>query len=84
MVKSIVRSDEVWVEVQDSGPGIPVDELPHIFERFYRGDTSRSRHQGGSGLGLAIAKKLAEAHGGNLIANNLEGKGSVFRLTLPY
>ncbi len=71
------------VEIRDSGSGIPPDALPHIFERFYRVDRSRSREEGGTGLGLAIARKLAEAHGGTLIAaNNPEG-GALFRLSLP-
>jgi signal transduction histidine kinase len=71
------------VEIRDSGSGIPPDSLPHIFERFYRVDRSRSREEGGTGLGLAIARKLAEAHGGTLIAaNNPEG-GALFRLSLP-
>jgi len=71
------------VEIRDSGAGIPPDALPHIFERFYRVDRSRSREEGGTGLGLAIARKLAEAHGGTLIAaNNPEG-GALFRLSLP-
>jgi signal transduction histidine kinase len=71
------------VEIRDSGSGVPPDALPHIFERFYRVDRSRSREEGGTGLGLAIARKLAEAHGGTLIAaNNPEG-GALFRLSLP-
>lgn len=69
--------------VHDSGPGIPAEALPHVFERFYRADRSRSRMEGGTGLGLAIARQLAEAHGGSLTAaNHLDG-GAVFELTLP-
>jgi signal transduction histidine kinase len=71
------------VEIRDSGSGIPPDALPHIFERFYRVDRSRSREEGGTGLGLAIARKLAEAHGGNLIAANIPEGGALFRLSLP-
>ncbi len=71
------------VEIRDSGSGVPPDALPHIFERFYRVDRSRSREEGGTGLGLAIARKLAEAHRGTLIAaNNPEG-GALFSLSLP-
>ena len=52
--------------VTDSGPGIPAEEVPHVFDRFYRGDRSRSRATGGSGLGLAIARQLVEAHDGSI------------------
>jgi heavy metal sensor kinase len=73
---SIVMSDNAVV-VRDTGPGIAADDLPHVFERFYRGDKSRSR--GGTGLGLAIAKRIAELHGGTIAVSN----GSEFRVTLP-
>ncbi len=66
------------VNVQDDGPGIPAEDLPHIFERFYK-----SADSGGMGLGLAIAKQLVEAHGGSLTAENAPGKGTIFRITLP-
>lgn len=73
----------VQISVYDSGPGIPHEALPHVFERFYRVDRSRSRSEGGSGLGLAIARQLAEAHGGSLtVANHPQG-GAVFILSLP-
>ena len=71
------------ISIHDSGPGIPEDALPYIFERFYRTDAARSREQGGTGLGLAIARQLAEVHSGSLTAaNHLEG-GAVFTLRLP-
>jgi signal transduction histidine kinase len=73
----------VLLTVQDSGPGIPQEALPHLFERFYRVDRSRSRLEGGTGLGLAIARQLAEAHGGDLKAANHPQGGAVFTLTLP-
>jgi signal transduction histidine kinase len=73
----------VQISVHDSGPGIPPEALPHVFERFYRVDRSRSRSEGGSGLGLAIARQLAEAHGGSLIAGNHPQGGAVFSLSLP-
>jgi signal transduction histidine kinase len=69
--------------VSDTGPGIPQDALPFIFERFYRADKSRSRAEGGSGLGLAIARNLARAHGGDLTATNHASGGALFTLTLP-
>jgi two-component system, OmpR family, sensor histidine kinase BaeS len=73
----------VRLTVHDSGPGIPEDALPFIFERFYRADKSRSRTEGGSGLGLAIARNLARAHGGDLTATNHASGGALFTLTLP-
>lgn len=73
----------VEVFVSDTGAGIPPEHLPHIFERFYRVDPSRSRATGGSGIGLTIARQLVEAHGGSLWAESEVGKGSSFRLTLP-
>ena len=69
--------------VQDTGIGIPDQELPRIFERFYKVDRSRTRNTGGTGLGLAIAKHLVEGHGGRLWADSKEGAGSTFYFTLP-
>jgi two-component system sensor histidine kinase BaeS len=73
----------VRLDVHDSGPGIPDEALPYIFERFYRADKSRSRIEGGSGLGLAIARQLALAHGGSLTAANHPQGGAVFTLQIP-
>jgi two-component system, OmpR family, phosphate regulon sensor histidine kinase PhoR len=67
--------------VQDTGSGIPADELPRIFERFYKAD--RARSGGGTGLGLSIARHIVEAHGGKIWADSLEGQGSTFRFTIP-
>jgi two-component system, OmpR family, sensor kinase len=69
--------------VSDTGEGIPAADLPHIFERFYRVDKSRSGNQGRSGLGLAIAKAIADAHGGSLEVASQPGTGSTFTLKLP-
>jgi histidine kinase len=70
--------------IQDTGIGIPPEHLPHIFDRFYRVDKSRSRAHGGSGIGLTIAKHLVEAHGGKIWAeSDGEGRGSAFLFTLP-
>ena len=66
--------------MEDSGPGIPTDSIDRIFERFYRLDSGRARAEGGSGLGLAIARKLAEAHGGTLTAENRAEGGARFTL----
>jgi len=80
----VVHGDEgVEVRVTDTGPGIPPKDLPHLFERFYRGDRARSRASGGSGLGLAIAKQWVEAHGGMIRAENAEGGGARFTIRLP-
>jgi signal transduction histidine kinase len=73
----------VLVSVEDSGPGIPEDQLDLIFERFHRLDPGRARSEGGTGLGLAIARKLAEAHGGGLHAQNRPEGGARFILNLP-
>lgn len=74
---------QIRVSVHDSGPGIPLDALAHVFERFYRADRSRSRSEGGTGLGLAIARKLAEAQAGSLSAENHPRSGAIFTLQLP-
>jgi signal transduction histidine kinase len=73
----------VEVSVVDSGPGIPAAELPHIFERFHRGDPSRARSTGGFGLGLAICKALVDAYNGTIEAVNLPGQGTQMRVQLP-
>jgi signal transduction histidine kinase len=73
----------VMVSVRDSGAGIHPDDLDHIFERFYRGEKSRSRSTGGSGLGLAIAKGIVEAHGGRIGVESQMGKGTLFYFILP-
>jgi signal transduction histidine kinase len=77
--------DDEWVEVgvRDTGAGIAVEDLPYIFERFYRADKSRSRATGGAGLGLAIAKQLVEAHGGRIEVQSEIGQGTQFTFTLP-
>lgn len=82
-LRSYVSGDVVAVEVADTGSGIPADEVPHVFDRFWRAEKSRSRSTGGSGLGLAIVLKLAEAHGGTADVVSTEGRGSVFTLRLP-
>ncbi|MFI9585153.1 sensor histidine kinase [Streptomyces sp. NPDC052236] len=73
----------VVVDVEDTGEGIAAENLPHVFDRFWRAEKSRSRRMGGSGLGLAIVRKLAEAHGGTVHAVSTKGEGSVFTLRIP-
>jgi signal transduction histidine kinase len=77
------RSSVVVFEVSDSGPGIPPDELPQIFERFYRTDKARARETGGSGLGLAIVQRLVEMQGGRIWASSALGRGATFHVALP-
>ena len=72
-----------WMEVTDTGEGIPDDDLPHIFDRFYRGTDASGRKTRGSGLGLAIARALVEAMDGSLTATSAPGDGSTFRIELP-
>jgi signal transduction histidine kinase len=73
----------VQVEVHDTGEGIDAQDLPHIFERFYRGDKSRTRATGGAGLGLAIAKGIVEAHGGEIRVESAPGQGTTLVFQLP-
>ena len=77
------RQDTVRVTVADTGPGIPADAQPHVFDRLYRADPSRDRATGGSGLGLTIARQLVEAHGGAIWVESEEGSGSRFGFDLP-
>lgn len=73
----------VLVDVQDTGEGINPDDLPHVFDQFYRGEKSRSRTTGGSGLGLAISKAIVEAHGGRIGVESAPDEGTRFFFTLP-
>jgi two-component system, OmpR family, sensor kinase len=72
------------LEVSDSGPGLSAEQAAHVFERFYRGDPSRSRDHGGAGLGLAIVAAIVEAHDGTVTAESTPGAGTTFRVTLPH
>jgi signal transduction histidine kinase len=77
------KNGQGCVEVADDGPGIPASELPHIFERFHRGDSSRARNTGGYGLGLAISKALVEAYGGTIEPQSKPGEGTRMVVWLP-
>jgi two-component system sensor histidine kinase BaeS len=77
--------DKNWltISMQDSGVGILAEDLPHIFERFYRADRARSTETGGSGLGLSIVQKIVEAHNGRIDVESTPGRGSKFSIRLP-
>jgi signal transduction histidine kinase len=75
--------DQGILRVTDNGAGIPAEALPHVFERFYRADKSRTGTKNGSGLGLAISQAIVQAHGGAIQAENQPGHGAVFTVTLP-
>ena len=75
--------DEVFLSIKDTGIGISEEDLPYIFERFYRADKSRDRNTGGSGIGLAIVRSLVHAHGGSIAVNSEPGVGTEFIVTLP-
>jgi len=77
------KDDVVAIEVTDTGTGIPREELPRIFERFFRVDKARSRETGGTGLGLSIVKHIAELHGGGVSVDSVEGEGSTFTVVIP-
>jgi signal transduction histidine kinase len=77
------EGNELRLTVADTGAGIPAEDLPYVFERFYRVDRSRVRATGGAGLGLTIARRLVEAHGGTISVESELGKGSRFSFTLP-
>ena len=84
----VANENQGWVtlEIQDTGAGIPSEALPHVFERFYRADSSRTRqpsHIGGSGLGLSLARELVEAHGGTIAISSSVGQGTTVTLRLP-
>jgi two-component system OmpR family sensor kinase len=74
---------QVTVDVEDTGEGIAPEDLPHVCERFFRADDSRTRASGGTGLGLAICKSIVEAHGGRLTLESEVGKGTRARVILP-
>ncbi|MCB0212647.1 MAG: HAMP domain-containing protein, partial [Anaerolineae bacterium] len=83
VTRSQASDQVIHIAVVDTGPGIPAADVPHVFDRFWRADKSRSRREGGSGLGLAIAKYLVEAQGGVIGVESVEGRGSRFWFTLP-
>jgi heavy metal sensor kinase len=84
VLMSLSKKDgNALVEIRDNGVGIPAEDLPRIFDRFYRVDKARTRNPGGSGLGLSIARWIAVAHGGNIYVESTVGEGSTFSVSLP-
>lgn len=83
MVRAEEQPDAVLISVSDTGPGIPEEDLPYLFDRFWRGDRARNQATGGSGLGLNIAQSLIDAHGGRIWVTSTKGQGSTFTFTLP-
>ena len=77
------RDSDAFVRIRDTGEGIPYRDLPHIFERFYVVDRSRTRESGGAGLGLAIVKGIVDAHGGAISTESMLGRGTAFTIRLP-
>lgn len=84
VIKGTKNEQFIQVSIADQGGGIATSQLPFVFERFYRADTSRSRREGGMGLGLAIARSLVETHGGQIWVESTVGQGSTFSFTIPF
>ena len=82
-VKGFCTDSNILIEVKDNGNGIPEEDIPRIFERFYRVDKARSRNLGGTGLGLAIVKHISQIHGGTVACDSSEGEGCTFTISLP-
>lgn len=82
-VRAWTEPSKFWIAVIDTGIGIASENLPHVFERFWRADRSRSRHSGGTGIGLAISRRLVELQGGQIYVESQLGSGSTFRFFLP-
>ncbi|MGB9592928.1 MAG: ATP-binding protein [Anaerolineae bacterium] len=83
IVRGLRKPDEVWVQVQDQGAGIPAHSLPHVFDKFFQAESSQTRSTGGVGLGLYIARHIVENLGGRIWAESEPGKGSTFTFALP-
>lgn len=82
-VRAWSDSDKVLLSVQDTGQGIAPEDLPHVFERFWRADRSRDRHSGGTGIGLSICRRLVELQGGTISVTSILNQGSTFTFSLP-
>jgi len=83
-IEAEMDSEGTCIRVRDTGEGIPPENIPHVFDRFWRGDPSRTHAQGaGSGLGLAIVRQLVRAHGGEIAISSVVGEGTEFVISLP-
>ncbi|MDQ0256105.1 signal transduction histidine kinase [Evansella vedderi] len=82
-ISLLKKTKEIIISIKDTGCGISQEDLPHIWERFYKGDASRNRDKSGTGLGLAIVKVIVEAHGGSVAVTSKVGEGTVFSVSLP-
>jgi signal transduction histidine kinase len=82
-VRAWQAGNRVWIAVEDTGVGIAPENLPQVFDRFWRADRSRDRASGGTGIGLTICRRLIELHGGHIEVESILGQGSIFRLWLP-
>ncbi|WP_222593921.1 sensor histidine kinase, partial [Bacillus tropicus] len=80
---SLQKDGGIMLMIADNGTGIAPEHVPHLFDRFYRAETSRSRQSGGAGLGLAITKTIIDSHNGTIEVKSEQGKGSVFIIRLP-
>ncbi|MFH0771327.1 MAG: ATP-binding protein [Candidatus Omnitrophota bacterium] len=83
-ISAAAQDKFVRVDISDTGVGISEDDLPRIFERFYRVDKARSKELGGTGLGLSIVKHIVSAHGGQVFVKSEPGRGSTFSFTIPF
>ncbi|NLJ41619.1 MAG: two-component sensor histidine kinase, partial [Clostridiales bacterium] len=83
MIDAYVMDDQAIVKVSDTGIGIPAEEIPHIFDRFFRVDKARSRYTGGTGLGLSIAQNIVLMHDGSIRVDSKETMGTTFSISLP-
>ena len=82
-VRAWTKPGKLWIAIIDTGIGIAPENLPRVFERFWRADRSRARYSGGTGIGLAISRRLIELQGGKIFVESQLGKGSTFRFFLP-
>ena len=83
-IRVLTETNSFTISVQDEGEGIPEEDIPHIFDRFYRVDKSRTRATGGKGIGLAVAKEIVELHNGSILVTSKLDVGTNFIIELPF